>query len=103
MQSIPFSEVRAHLADTLREVETAQEPLLISRRGETAGVLMSWSQYRQLSAARRGFGARLQQWRAECLPLSLPSDADADAAAPDADPFTNLRDPSPGRTLDWPV
>ena len=33
MDSIPYSEVRAHLAETLKKLEVREEPLYISRRG----------------------------------------------------------------------
>jgi len=61
MHSLPFTEARAHLADTLREVEATGTPVLISRRGQTAGVLMSWAQYRRLQSGTAGFSARLTQ------------------------------------------
>ena len=96
MHSLPFTEARAHLADTLREVEATDTPILISRRGQTAGVLMSWAQYRRLQTGAAGFSARLTQWRAECLA------PEAGAALEDeTDPFADLRDRSPGRVVDW--
>jgi len=98
MLSVPFTEVRAHLADTLREVESGQEPVLISRRGQTAGVLMSWAQYRRLTEGASDFEAALERWRAECLPEPRSELEET----PEADPFANLRDPDPGRTYDWP-
>lgn len=98
MPSMPFSEVRAHLADTLREVELTAQPVLISRRGATAGVLMSWTQYQELTGApdrQAGFAARLAHWRAE------HPDAVADTAADAADPWAGVRDSSPGRDAVW--
>lgn len=92
MQTLPLTDVRAHLADTLREAETAQEPVVISRRGQPAGVLMSWNQYRRLAAEHEGFAARLQRWRAEHA-----------AGADEADPFAGVRDAGAGRDVDWPL
>jgi len=97
MQTIPFTDVRAHLADTLRDLEGSNEPVFISRRGQPAAVLMSMAQYERLTGPEEGFGAALRRWRAE--------HADELAAAVDEpDPFANLRDPDPdgGRPpLDW--
>lgn len=90
MLTVPFSEARAHLADTLREVEHSQQPVLISRRGDAAGVLMSLAQYRQLSGGATGFATRLAQWRAD------------NASAPaEVDEFADLRDPGSGRDFTW--
>ncbi|MCY1204520.1 Antitoxin type II toxin-antitoxin system, type II toxin-antitoxin system [compost metagenome] len=90
MQTIPFSEARAHLADALRGVEVAQEPLMISRRGHAAGVLMSWSQYRQLVGTSSGFSARLAEWRQQHV-----------AGEDESDPFAQLRQPDGGREFSW--
>ncbi|WP_354681805.1 type II toxin-antitoxin system Phd/YefM family antitoxin [Cupriavidus necator] len=90
MQTIPFSEARAHLADALRGVEVSQEPLMISRRGQAAGVLMSWSQYRQLVGSSSGFSARLAEWR-----KSYAAEED------EGDPFEQLRQPDGGREFSW--
>ena len=61
MQSIPFSEARAHLAETLRFVENSDHPLLISRRNQNVGVLMSIKQYEQLTHSPSSFSERLTQ------------------------------------------
>lgn len=89
MDSIPYSEVRAHLAATLKRLEVREEPIYISRRGEPAGVLMSVAQYQRLTAgAGNGFWAALCAWR----------ERHADyLASPEAedDPFADVRDRSP--------
>lgn len=90
MQSMPFSEVRANLAETLLRVETSQEPLLISRRGEAAGVLLSPVQYQQLAGAPADFASRLSQWRAQYQPT-------IDVA----DPFAYVRAKDNGRDFSW--
>jgi prevent-host-death family protein len=94
MQTIPFSEARAHLAEALRKMELAQEPVLISRRGQAAGVLMPVAQYRRLSGsslgAAPGFSARLAQWRS----------AHAEELAAEG-AFQAERDPTPGREFSW--
>jgi prevent-host-death family protein len=92
MQMLSLTYVRANHADTQREAETAQEPVVISRRGQPAGVLMSWSQYRRLAAEHGGFAARLQRWRAEHV-----------GTEDGEDPFAGVRDANPGRGVDWPL
>lgn len=91
MQTIPFSEARAHLAEALRGVEVAQEPLMISRRGQAAGVLMSWSYYRQLIGSSSGFSARLAEWRKEC----------GGGEDDEGNPFEQLRQSDGGREFSW--
>ena len=56
--TIPFTDLRAHLAETLRALEQAAEPVFISRRGEPAAVLMSLAQYRRLTDQASGPLAR---------------------------------------------
>lgn len=89
MQSIPFSEARAHLAETLRFVENSHDPLLISRRGQDVGVLMSLEQYQKLQKSPSSFSARLNQWRSTYATIN------------NDDPFSNVRDSSNGRDFSW--
>ncbi len=88
MDSIPYSEVRANLAETLKRLEVRDEPIYISRRGEPAGVLMSVARYERLAgAAGNDFWKALCTWREQ----------NADwLASPEAeeDPFANVRDRS---------
>ena len=83
MQIIPFSEARAQLANALRSVEAGHEPFSISRRGQVAGVLMSYEQYQRMGGAATGFAEKLKQWRTE--QLTTPGGTLED------DPFANLR------------
>ena len=91
MQSIPFSQARAHLAETLDKLETVDEPVMISRRGQATGVLMSLQQFRQLSAPAASFTARLNQWRSEHL-AELQDEPT---------PFDAVRARSAGRDFAW--
>jgi prevent-host-death family protein len=93
MQTLPFAEARAQLADALRSVEARHEPLLISRRGQVAGVLMSYEQYRQLDTGGVGLADRIQRWRAEYLGAAQSTATD--------DPFDQLRQTEPGRDFAW--
>ena len=93
MQTLPFSEARAQFADALRRVESGHEPLLISRRGQGAGVLMSFEQYQGLNDKAAGFAQRLERWRSTYLPLAIDADED--------DPFSNLRQEDAARDFAW--
>jgi prevent-host-death family protein len=93
MQSLPFSAARAQLSEALRSLEAGDAPMVISRRGQAAGVLMSMAQYRQLSGTGAGFSERLTAWRNQYL-------READASA-EADPFVGLRQPDAGRDFAW--
>lgn len=99
MQIIPFSQARAHLADTLNLVENAGEPALISRRGQSAAVLMSVAQFERLSGRDQGFAERLQAWRSETFGAGKQKRPVEDASA--ADPWDGLRDRSEGRKPAW--
>ena len=93
MQTLPFSEARAQLADVLRRVEVGLEPVLISRRGTAAGVLMSFEQYQRLGGDATGFAARLKHWRDEYLALG---DGSAEKG-----PFEDVRQNEPTREFSW--
>lgn len=85
MQTIPFNELRAHLAQVLDAVEAGQEPVVISRRGKAAAVLVSCAQYERLD--RPGFDLTLaiDAWRAAHRP---------DAQGGSDDPWAAVRDRS---------
>jgi prevent-host-death family protein len=93
MQTLPFSEARAQLASALRSVEAGNEPFSISRRGQVAGVLMSFEQYQRLSGEASGFAERLNHWRAVHLA--------PDVAVSDEDPFAGVRQPDTAREFSW--
>jgi prevent-host-death family protein len=89
--SIPYSELRAHLAETLERLEARDEPLYISRRGAPAGVLLSVAQYRRLRGDDLGFADAMLAWR-ERHAAALAAEA---AAGDDPDPFADVRDRGP--------
>lgn len=93
MRTLPFSEARAHLADALRDVEAGNAPFSISRRGQVAGVLMSFEQYQRMSGGATGFAEKLKLWRTEQLtaPNGMPED----------DPFADLRQTDSAREFAW--
>lgn len=92
MQSIPFSG-QAQLADVLRGVEAGDAPMVISRREQASGVLMSFAQYQQLSGEGLGFADRLEDWRTKYLASDMPSD--------DANPFDGVRQSDDARDFAW--
>ena len=99
MDSIPYSELRANLADTIKRLEIREEPIFISRRGEPAAVLMSVAQYQRLQGGQGGFGQALLAWR-ERHAAALGAESNEDWG----DPFSDARDRSPdgGRPpFDW--
>lgn len=97
MQTIPFSEARAHLAHALRCVEAGdQDAVFISRRGHAAGVLISVAHYQQLTGKPLGFVNCLHHWRNDCMTNLLPT-----KGAVDDDPFANLRQTDTLRDFAW--
>lgn len=92
MQFIPFSEARAQLANVLREVEAGDAPMVISRRGQASGVLMSYAQYQHLSGENIGFADRLLSWRAKYLVAGVSDEAD---------PFDGVRQSEDVRDFTW--
>jgi prevent-host-death family protein len=100
MNSIPYSEVRAQLAETLKRLALRDEAIYISRRGQPAGVLMSVAQYERLQGGIGDFGKALLAWR-----QGYESELKAEAADDWPDPFADVRDRSPdgGRPpFAWP-
>lgn len=93
MQTISFSEARAQLAQALRSVEAGNAPFSISRRGQVAGVLMSFEQYQRMRGVATGFAENLKRWRAEPLNLCLDGAED--------DPFAGVRQEDVGREFSW--
>lgn len=97
MDSIPYSEVRAHLAETLKKLEVREEPVYISRRGEPAGVLMSVAQYQRLKGGHTDFYSSLMAWR-ERYGTEL---AEEERNGTYVDPFADVRDRRPPRPVTW--
>jgi prevent-host-death family protein len=97
MDSIPYSELRAHLAETLKKLEVRDEPVFISRRGEPAAVLMSVAQYVRLRGGPKDFYASMMAWR-ERYAAELEEEA---REGPYVDPFADVRDRSPARPVTW--
>lgn len=93
MKTIPFSEARAHLAETLQKVQESRDPLLISRRGKGGAVLVSMETWDALASSPvAGFAEALSDWRAH---YAVEPEPVAD------DEFDNLRDQTPGRDFSW--
>jgi prevent-host-death family protein len=87
---IPCSELRAHLADTLKTLELRDEPVFISRRGEAIAVLMSVGQYQRLQGGPTDFRTAMLAWR-EHHAAEMATAGDEDWP----DPFADVRDARP--------
>lgn len=94
MHTIPFSEARTRLAETLSSLDEGGEPVLISRRGQATAVLMSVAQYERLLAQGDGPAARLQAWRAE-------HENELAEWGRAGDPWVDVRDRRATRSVDW--
>ena len=92
MQFIPFSEARAQLANVLRGVESGDAPLVISRRGQASGVLMSFAQYQQLTGECVGFADCLDDWRTKYLAQDMHHEVK---------PFDSVRQLDDVRDFTW--
>ena len=93
MKTIPFSEARAHLPETLQKVQESRDPLLISRRGKAGAVLVSVETWDSLASSPvAGFAEGLTDWRAHYAVEAVPAAEDE---------FDNLRDDTPGRGFSW--
>lgn len=89
MQTVAFSKARAELAETINRAEQNGEPVIISRHGENAAVVLSFGLYQEMIAQRQGFGARLARWRSDYADLS------------EENPFDNVRSKESGREFAW--
>lgn len=91
MENLTMADTRARLAETLDELQARQTPVLITRRGKRAAVLMPVERYEALTARKAqsmGLLARLAAWQQEFGGVDeLPE-------VP--------RDSSPGREVEWP-
>lgn len=93
MQTLSFAQARAQLAEVLRSVEAGQPPVVISRRGQAAGVLMSSEQFRQFNTQATGFAGRMNRWREQSLAAACSGDG--------SDPFADVRQREAGRDFTW--
>lgn len=84
-----IAEARHNLASIVHELE--DQPLIeLTRRGEPVAVLLSLKSYQQLLPGGGGFWAAYSVFRAMFGP---------DQPAAELDPFSDLRDRSPGREV----
>lgn len=87
-----IAEARDRFTALIRQVEEAQTPVKITRRGEPVAVILSQEAYEALAARapQKDFWTAYLAWREKW---------DVDNWEDDDDPFANLRDPSPGREV----
>jgi prevent-host-death family protein len=94
MAEISVAEAKARLTGLLHRVEDG-EAVHITRRGKAVAVLVSESEYATLQSLRptQGLWDAIADWRAQ-TPFDWPDLMPEEVA--------QWRDPSPGRTLEWP-
>jgi prevent-host-death family protein len=98
METIPCSELRAHLAETIKRLEVRDAPVFISRRGEPVAVLMSVTRYHRISGGQKtGFAAALESWR-QRYQAELEEE---DRSGVYVGPFAHVRDRTPPRPATW--
>jgi len=86
-----IAEARAKLSTLIDEVANGAE-VELTRRGEPVAWVISRMSYEQMHARGKGFGERYRRWL-ERYPREEIGDFD--------DVFKDLRDPSPGRDVDF--
>lgn len=93
MTALPFSQVRAQLAHTLRYVQRQNQPVIISQHGKPTAVLMSVEQFEQLQPSTTDFMQRLSAWRTiEGIDQSTDDLSDV---------FDDVRTKDQGRAFEW--
>jgi prevent-host-death family protein len=98
METIPCSELRAHLAETIKQLEVRDEPVFIARCGEPVAVLMSVAQHHRIAGGQKtGFAAALESWR-QRYQAELEEE---DRSGAYVDPFADVRDRAPPRAATW--
>lgn len=95
MMSTKYSiaEARNKFASLIRDVEETAQPVEVTRRGEPVAVILSTKEYAHLLGQdeKRNFWQAYLEWRDKWQ---------VDEWEDDVDPFADVRDPSPGRTID---
>lgn len=85
-----IAQARDHLPAIVHEVEQGQ-PVELTGRGKPVAVLLSATEYKQLSRSRPSFMEALERWRQS-----------ADFEAIDVDEWLEgVREESPGREFQW--
>lgn len=90
MNSISFTQARAHLADLIDQSKQG-ETVIISQRGHATAVLLSVPEYQKLTGTHLSFTEKLNAWRQQ-YQHELSSLADE---------FQPERDQEQGRDFSW--
>jgi len=85
-----IAEAKDHFAEAVRTAE-AGETVTLTRRGRPVAVLLSESEFRRLSAPKRGFWPALEDFL---------STFDSERDGVEAEYWQSLRDRGPGRGVD---
>ena len=84
----PIVEAKDQLPKLVREAE-AGHPVMVTRHGKPAAVLMSAARYEQLTASQRDFVSAVQEFKAQ---YRIDEDL--------SDAFVDVRDSSAGRAIE---
>lgn len=90
--SYSIARLRSELAHAVRAAESG-EAVEVTRRGRTVAVLLGLPEYDRLRSERGDFWTAYTQFRERADLEALPTDSD--------EVFGDVRDPSPGREVDW--
>jgi prevent-host-death family protein len=74
MQTLTYSYTRSHLLETIQQVVDSDNPVFISRKGQTEAVLMSARQFEQIKHEHNSFATRLTSWRENNCDLMMADD-----------------------------
>lgn len=88
---VSLAEARQNLAAIVHEAER-QSPVALTRRGEPVAILLSIQEYQRLLAKETRF------WDAY---TAFRNTVDLTQIDIDTDIFHGIRDPAPGREVDW--
>ncbi len=94
---ISIAEARNQLPALIHQAETGQ-PVTISRRGKPVAVVLSVAEYERL---KTGMQPKPDGWTQLLEIRQQLAEADAFADWSDEE-IRTWRDPSPGRTVEWP-
>ena len=84
----PIVEAKDQLPKLVREAEVGH-PVMVTRHGKPAAVLMSAARYEQLTASQRDFVSAVQEFKAQ---YRIDEDL--------SDAFADVRDSSAGRAIE---
>ena len=86
-----IAEARHNLAAIVHDLDK-KDYVELTRRGEPVAVLLSMRAYRRLADPKTDFWEAYQAWRQKYASLAVDIEPEI---------FEGVRDPSPGREMNW--